>query len=129
MPAEGASIHALVDAAVRHGFEWLRLLVEARGAVMIFLGVLIALRGFFAHWRTSPRGDFNPLRLMFARYLAMTLEFQLAADILLTAVSPSWDQPGKLVVVTVIRTALNFFLTREMHEERQGRAAGSSGPP
>jgi hypothetical protein len=48
------------------------------------------------------------------------LELQLGADILSTAIAPSWDQIGKLGAVAIIRTALNFFLMREMHEE--GRA-------
>ena len=46
-------------------------------------------------------------------------EFQLGADILSTAISPSWDQIGKLGAIAVIRTALNFFLSREMEEERK----------
>ena len=48
----------------------------------------------------------------------MALEFQLGADIISTAVAPSWDQIGKLGAIAVIRTALNYFLSREMKEER-----------
>ncbi|MCG2577474.1 DUF1622 domain-containing protein [Dechloromonas sp. XY25] len=108
----------LAEEWARHGVEWLRLLVEGLGATVIFIGLLVALRGLAAHWLEKRRDDFNPVRLAFARYLAMALEFQLAADILSTAVSPSWDQLGKLAVVAVIRTALNFFLTREIRDER-----------
>ena len=54
----------------------------------------------------------------FAHYLALALEFQLAADILSTAVAPSWDRIGKLAAIAVIRTVLNYFLTREMAQER-----------
>lgn len=104
---------------VRLGVEWLRLLVEGLGAAIITVGLAVALRGLAAHWLERRRDDFNPVRLAFARYLAMALEFQLAADILSTAVSPSWDQLGKLAVVAVIRTALNYFLTREIREERK----------
>lgn len=46
------------------------------------------------------------------------LEFQLAADVLKTAVSPTWEQLGLLAAVATIRTALNYFLTREIAEER-----------
>lgn len=104
----------------RHGVEWLRLMVEGIGALVIFIGLLVALRGLVAHWLGHRRDEFNPVRLVFARYLAMALEFQLAADILSTAVSPSWDQLGKLAIVAVIRTALNYFLTREIRDERRG---------
>jgi uncharacterized membrane protein len=41
---------------------------------------------------------------------------QLAADVLSTAIAPSWDQIGKLGAIAVIRTALNYFLRREMHD-------------
>jgi hypothetical protein len=54
----------------------------------------------------------TPLTL--ARFLAIALEFQLGADILSTAVAPSWDAIGKLAAIAVIRTALNYFLSREM---------------
>ena len=52
------------------------------------------------------------------RYLALALEFQLGADILSTAIAPSWEQIGKLGAIAVIRTALNYFLMREMSEDR-----------
>ena len=65
-----------------------------------------------------PRIDgFNEIRLTLARFLALALEFQLGADILSTAIAPSWDQIGKLGAIAVIRTGLNYFLTREMKEE------------
>ncbi|RZK11946.1 MAG: DUF1622 domain-containing protein, partial [Hymenobacter sp.] len=52
-------------------------------------------------------------------YLALALEFQLGADILSTAIAPSWEQIGKLGAIAVIRTALNFFLSKEMQEEKK----------
>lgn len=42
----------------------------------------------------------------------------MAADIIGTAVSPSWDQLGKLAVIATIRTFLSFFLQYEMKEEK-----------
>jgi hypothetical protein len=50
------------------------------------------------------------------------LEFQLAADILTTAVVPTWSDLGKLAVTAVIRTGLNYFLGREIKEETAERA-------
>ncbi len=52
------------------------------------------------------------------RFLALGLEFQLASDLLRTAVAPSFEEIGKLAAVA-IRTALNFFLGREIREERE----------
>ncbi len=72
---------------------------------------------------------FVAVRISFARYLALALEFQLGADILSTAIAPSWDQIGKLGAIAVIRTALNYFLMREMETERAEleREKGASG--
>ncbi|WP_324295871.1 DUF1622 domain-containing protein [Deinococcus radiophilus] len=63
------------------------------------------------------------LRLQLGRWLAIALEFLLAADIMLTAVAPTWEEIGKLAAIATIRTALNFFLQKEIeaHEQRHGR--------
>ncbi|HEY2379275.1 MAG TPA: DUF1622 domain-containing protein [Gemmatimonadaceae bacterium] len=63
------------------------------------------------------RHRFTALRLDFARYLALALELRLASDVLQTALSPTWDQLGILGAIATIRTALNFFLAREMRDE------------
>jgi hypothetical protein len=37
-----------------------------------------------------------------------------------TAIAPSWHDIGQLAAIAVLRTALNFFLEREIdHEERR----------
>jgi len=95
---------------------WLRLAAEITGAIIIALGVGLAFAGFVRAIVTRKAAAFTDVRLTLGRYLALALEFQLAADILSTAIAPSWDQIGKLGAVAVIRTALNFFLTRELRE-------------
>jgi uncharacterized membrane protein len=75
-------------------------------------------RASHPHPRGAQAVRVHHARLILARYLALALEFELGADILGTAVSPSWDQIGKLGAVAVIRTGLNFFLSMEMKEER-----------
>lgn len=100
--------------------EWLRLGVETTGAVIISIGVLVAVTGLIRVFIGGTGSDFFSVRLTLARYLALALEFQLGADILSTAIAPSWDQIGQLGAIAVIRTALNYFLTREMEiEERR----------
>lgn len=98
--------------------SWLRLMVESVGALIIAFGIFAALYGFLKAFIGRHSDGFTPVRLTFARYLALGLEFQLAADILSTAVSPSWEQIGKLAAIAIIRTALNFFLMKEMQVER-----------
>jgi uncharacterized membrane protein len=95
-------------------------LVEAAGAIVIFSGSLIGFVRFA--WTSLARRDlgaFNQVRLDVGRFLALGLEFQLASDLLRTAVAPSFEEIGKLAAVAAIRTALNFFLRREIREERE----------
>lgn len=116
------------EALLAAGVRWLRLIVESMGALVIGLGVILAITAFVTAVARRQTESYNGVRLTLARYLAVALEFQLAADILSTAIAPSWDQIGKLGAIAVIRTALNFFLTKEMEAEAlRIRAAGNAG--
>ncbi len=110
-----------VLAAVVHA---IRFALETIGAVWIAIGALYALIDLIRAHVNRRAGSFTSIRLTFSRYLSLALEFQLASDILSTAVAPSWEEIGKLGATAVIRTALNFFLTREMREYREREATG-----
>lgn len=56
------------------------------------------------------------IRLDLGLSLALSLEFLLAADIVGTAISPSWDAIFQLAAITGIRTFLNFFLEKEVSQ-------------
>jgi uncharacterized membrane protein len=113
-PREGA-----VESTIINAVQWLRLMVEMTGALIIGLGVIVSAYQFARALVPPQMESYNSIRLTLARYLALALEFQLGADILSTAIAPSWDQIGKLGAIAVIRTLLNYFLTREMREENQ----------
>ena len=75
-----------------------RLLVEATAAFWIIVGVGCAVAAIFAaHVRNQPE-TFRSIRLRFSRYLSLALEFQLAADLLSTAIAPTFDELGKLAI-------------------------------
>jgi uncharacterized membrane protein len=107
-----------VEEQVQAGVEWLRLLVETLGALVIAAGIVVAVIGIARHVAFERGGTFTLIRLSFARYLTLALELQLAADILSTSVAPTWERIGKLGAIAVIRTALNYFLSMEMKDER-----------
>ncbi len=48
--------------------------------------------------------------------LSLSLEFLIGADVLLTAISPTWEDIGQLGAIVAIRTVLNFFLIQELKE-------------
>lgn len=108
---------------------WLRLIVESLGALIVALGVLAVLIACVKTVISGHKLNTNGIRLTFARYLAMALEFQLGADILSTAIAPSWDEIRQLAVIAVIRTGLNFFLMKEMNEHAQANPPATTDPP
>lgn len=111
-----------VERQVQASVEWLRLFVEALGALVIAAGVIIVVLALVRHFLLDRGGSFVPIRLAFARYLTLALELQLAADILSTSVAPTWDRIGKLAAIAVIRTALNYFLSKELQAESAQQA-------
>lgn len=114
--------YSLVEDMVVRIVLWLKLGAEAVGAGIIVLGLMGAGYLFVKALLTNRTADFTAIRLTLARYLALALEFQLGADILSTTIAPSWEQIGKLGAIAVIRTALNFFLSREMKDEHRAAA-------
>jgi uncharacterized membrane protein len=51
--------------------------------------------------------------------LVLGLEFQLGSDILSTAVAPTIAEVKILAAIAVIRTALNYFLSKEIERKRE----------
>lgn len=122
-------LYDTAEQTVFNAVQWLRLGVETLGALVIAIGFLIGVWMFLRVALKGETSGYNGVRLILARYLALALEFQLAGDILSTAIAPSWGAIGKLAAIAVIRTGLNYFLSREMEAfhapdaEREARVA------
>jgi len=119
--ALGGSIEMLEQSKL--WIEYLAIAVEVAAAVVIglaALGAIVRALPLFVR-RDVPQQAKVDIRLGLGRWLALGLEFALAADILRTAVAPSWREIGQLAAIAVLRTALNFFLEREIARE-EGRA-------
>ena len=68
----------------------------------------------------------------FASWIVLALEFALAADIVDTAITPSWNEIGQLAAIAAIRTGLNFFLARDIESisrEELARAPAAARTP
>jgi uncharacterized membrane protein len=121
-----------VEELLQRVVGYLVTVVEACGALVIVVGALWAFVGFVrvGLLRRGP-GAFIPVRLTLGRFLALGLEFQLASDVLRTAVAPSFRELAQLAAVAAIRTALNYFLGKEIAQERvevaHERADGPAG--
>lgn len=118
------SIFGTVEGGIYHFAEWVKLSVELCGVLVIAWGVAISLYLYASRIFARQQQDFVALRLSLARYLIVALEFQLAADIISTAIAPGWDQIGKLAAIATIRTVLNYFLEKEIAAEVEAMKTG-----
>lgn len=105
--------------------EHMVLVINAMALLMVAFGTVQA---FFVSVRAmldrTPAGHrFHHGYVQFARWLVAGLTFQLAADIVETAFSPSWEDIGRLAAISLIRTFVNYFLERDMAAVEQRVAA------
>lgn len=96
--------------------EHLSSTVEILAAIVIAISLLKFLYLYCRNvFRLDDNGSINQkIRIQFGSSLALTLELLLAADILATAIAPTWNDIGKLAAIATLRTALNYFLEREL---------------
>ena len=98
---------------------YLRLMVEATGATIIGIGVLSTIFRYALSLLELRKYSYTEIRLHLGTYLALGLDFQLGADILATAVTPTFEEVQLLAAIVIIRTVLNYFLSKELERERQ----------
>jgi uncharacterized membrane protein len=110
---------------------WLRLATKDAVVVIDAMALFIVVIGTAEAFITglwvafpAPAGArrLRAVWLRYGRWLVAGLTFQLAADIVGTAVAPSWEEVGQLGAIAVIRTFLNFFLERDLAELRDREA-------
>ena len=115
--------------------EWLTVIAGHAIMSMHAMALLVVVFGTVQAFVRSVRAMFKPSAtgtqfqtgyIHYARWLVAGLTFQLAADIIETAFSPSWDEIGRLAAISVIRTFVNYFLERDL-AEMERRAAESHG--
>jgi uncharacterized membrane protein len=102
---------------------------ELASIVTVALGGLGAVLAMARAWRRLPTLELKrDVWVRFAAWILLSLEFALAADIVGTAIAPSWDAIGKLAAIAAVRTVLNWFLEKDLDPARSPKAAtGSSG--
>lgn len=104
-------------------------IIELIGAAVIAIALLLFVYQFIiSHIGIKPHRGNIELRVKFGSYLTLVLELLLGADILVTAVAPTWDDIGKLAAIAFIRTVLNYFLERDLKnwESERNQAAGTT---
>jgi uncharacterized membrane protein len=90
--------------------------VEAGAALLIAAG---AIEAFYLSARRLAPGLIGVIHkkeiwVRFATWLLLGLEFELAADVIRSAISPTWSDIGQLAAIAGIRTFLNYFLEKDI---------------
>ena len=94
--------------------------IDALALVVILFGTAeVVFLGCRAVLSSSTGQERRDIWLRYARWLVAALTFQLAADIIETSLTTSWDAVGRIAAVAVIRTFLNYFLERDLEEVRR----------
>jgi uncharacterized membrane protein len=107
--------------------EWLGLIsdpvitaIDAIALLVIVVGTAeMSVNVVRAAIKPLGRQEARKVWLRYSRWLVAALTFQLAADIVETSVTTSWQTIGRLGAIAVIRTFLNYFLEHDV-EQQQG---------
>jgi uncharacterized membrane protein len=101
-------------------------LIDALTLIMIVFGTIQAFcSGLWLMFSSADGHERRDIWLRYARWLVAGLTFQLAADIIESAIAPSWTDIGRLAAVAVIRTFLNYFLERDLSDVRARQKAAT----
>ena len=105
-------------------------IIDALALVIIVVGTVEAFFGGLRAMLSSPSGhERRDIWLRYARWLVAGLTFQLAADIIETSITTSWEAIGRIAAVALIRTFLNYFLDRDLEEIRRRQREAGEPPP
>jgi uncharacterized membrane protein len=113
---------------LRTSTEYAVVIIDVMALVIILVGTVEAFINGLRLMLSSPSGhERRDVWLRYARWLVAGLTFQLAGDIIETAIAPTWQDIGRLVAIAVIRTFLNYFLERDLAEVRERQHEDGGG--
>jgi uncharacterized membrane protein len=114
----------LISEPVITAIDAIALLVIAVGTAKVSVSVVRAAI------KPLGRQEARKVWLRYSRWLVAALTFQLAADIIETSVSTSWQTIGRVGAIAVIRTFLNYFLEHDVEQQqREGDTQAAAGKP
>ena len=101
--------------------EGISIVVSIAGVIVVLWGTLEALIRFFktklAGFSRTNLHKNAVLRHDLGSHLLLGLEIFIAADIINSVASPTWDKIGILAALVGIRTILSYFLGLEMRND------------
>ena len=107
--------------------KYLSSFVEILAAVVIGVALVQFMIRYVSNFTKPHIEEENQnVRIRFGSALTVALELLLAADVLATAIAPTWDDIGKLAAIAKLRTAMNYFLERELKTTDSRRRTNNS---
>jgi uncharacterized membrane protein len=103
-----------MEEALRTAMGYVVPVVEACGALVILIEVVRTIVQYLLVCVRRECVEMRPMRVRLGQAMVMGLEFQVAADILKTALAPTWNDILQLAALIALRTVLNFLLEREL---------------
>jgi uncharacterized membrane protein len=120
--------HGEVEAYVSQFEAWAKTAIDFAALLveLVAMGVIVVASARSAYRLVSPRWRSRPnwygdIRIDLGRSIILALEFLIGADILRTAINPTWTTLGQLAITVAIRTWLDYFLERELKGIVQNR--------
>ncbi len=105
---------------IRNILQIVILTISGLGAGVVVWGVIEAVVAFirlkFSASKEDPVSKSETIRQHLGAHLLLGLEIFIAADIISSAVSPSWEKVGILVAIVGVRTVLSYFLRMELKQ-------------
>ena len=100
--------------------EWIALSIEAIGILLIAIGGLQAFLRVLVDFFRAPMafGWRRKVWVDLGVWLMLSLQFLLGADIVRSAIAPTWTTIGQLAAIAAIRTFLNYFLEKDIEKMR-----------
>ena len=111
-----------------------RLVLTVSSAVELMAAVVVGYGAISAFYQVVTRlmirrmasVEYERIRIGLARALVLGLEFELGADLLKAAISPTWSSIGIVAAIVVLRSSLNFMLEKDI-TQMETRLARESG--
>ncbi len=94
--------------------------ISVLGALVVIWGILEAVSAFLVmklvRAKKDAIGESEAIRQRLGAHLLLGIEIFIAADIISSVASPSWDKVGILAAIVGIRTVLSYFLRMELKQ-------------
>ena len=119
--------------AIEQTLELIARGVDLIGIAIVLWGFVLSLGRLLAAEAGRLKGDggivaCHRIRLELGTYILLGIEFMIASDIIQTVLSRELEDLIFVSALVVIRTAISFFLGRELAEVEQMEAKAAAAP-